>query len=105
MKKCLMMIVAASMLATLSGCISANAPIKGFFFTDVKGPLMVSDQEVKYSKVGTAEAQGIIGFAFGDASLNTAINDAGISKVTIVDSHTLVILNLFGRFKTVAYGN
>jgi len=90
----------------LSGCAFPVSPVGiGFIYTDVKGPVNASSN-TKGSKHGQAEAMNILGIvATGDASINAAAGNAGITKVSHVDFKSWSILGLFSKFTTDVYGD
>ncbi len=95
----------AVLLVALTGCVSpVGAPIMGGIYSDISGPGAVGDMSAGFSKVGQAEAQGIICVATGDASINTAARSAGITKVHHVDVHYMNILGVYGKVVTTVYG-
>lgn len=100
-------LLAASTLAfALSGCATANAPVNGFLYTSVTGPVAVSGSSDKPTKVGRSYARSIFGlWATGDASIETAAKNGGITKIHHVDHETQVILGVMADYTTVVYGN
>jgi hypothetical protein len=95
----------AVLLVALTGCVSpVGAPIMGAIYTDVTGPGQIGDLSAGFSKVGQAEATGIILFATGDASINTAARSAGITKVHHVDVQYMSVLGVYGKTTTTVYG-
>ncbi len=91
--------------AWLTGCATAAAPTAGALFTDVQGPVN-SNSGTATSKQGTACAKNFLGLlAQGDASIEAAKEDGGISEVTTVDHKTKSILGLYAQFCTVVYGD
>jgi len=57
-------------------------------------------------KVGTATATSILGLiATGDASIEAATRNGGITKVKYVDYSVKNILGLFGEYTTTVYGD
>lgn len=96
-------------IATLSvimlltyGC--AYAPVSGLI-TTAKWDGQFSDTNTNILKTGTSCAQSVLGVvAFGDASIEAAKRDAGITKVTTVDHETLNVLYFYGRYCTIVYG-
>lgn len=57
------------------------------------------------TKVGTSEAYGILGLVnAGNASIQKAAKDGGITKISHVDVKTLGILGVFTQYKTIVYG-
>jgi hypothetical protein len=80
MKKLFAFAFAAMMLA---GCV--KSPLVGGIYTDVKDGLAVTGNAGS-SKVGTAEAKGYVGVvALGDASIQAAAREAGITRIHHVD--------------------
>lgn len=92
---------------TLTGCASAwpTQPVPGFNYSDVKAPLD-STANGTYSKVGTAQLTSILGWiTTGDASINTAAKNAGITKIHHVDFHSKSVLGVYAEFTTYVYGD
>lgn len=102
MKKVLTAIsITASLL--LGGCATTVSPVIGAINVS-KWNGTVSNPGVSSAKSGEACAQSLFGlFAFGDASIETAKKNAGISKVATVDHSTTNIL-VYGQYCTVVYG-
>ena len=95
----------AAMVVTMTGCISpVGAPIMGAIYTDVKGAGEGIDPGAGFSKVGQAEAQAIVCVATGDASIDTAANSVGITKIHHVDVSYMSILGVYGKMTTTVYG-
>lgn len=87
-----------------SGCISVATPAIGLAYTDVKFGGEVT--EGTYSKSGQSEAISILAlFATGDASIEAAKKDGGITKVSHVDYHTTNILGIYGKIVTTVFGD
>ena len=78
-------------------------PMNGSLYTSLKGPVAVGDASGS-SKTGTAKATAIIGFATGDASIQAAMENGGITKVHHVDSKVMNILGIYAEYTTVVYG-
>lgn len=88
----------------MSSCAVGKAPIAGMAYTDIKDGLAVTSN-VGSSKVGTSRAVGYVGLvATGDASIETAAKDAGITRIQHVDYHTTSILGLYTTYTTIVYG-
>ena len=57
------------------------------------------------TKVGTSEAFGILGLInVGNASIQKAARDGGITKISHVDVKTTGVLGIFTKYKTLVYG-
>lgn len=99
------LLLAAGAAALLSSCAAYTAsPATGFLFTDVKYPMAVTDNSGA-SKVGTAELSSILGIvATGDASIDKAAKEAGISEIHHVDVQAKNILGIYATYKIYVYG-
>lgn len=100
-------ILAASVLAlTLTGCATGVAPVNGVIYSRVSAPLMVTGSADKPNKVGRSYARSFFGlYATGDASIETAAKNGGITKIHHVDHETQVIMGVIADYTTIVYGN
>lgn len=98
-------LILVSTLFLLSGCAGyAVAPVTGFVYTDTKFGINATSNEGT-SKVGTAMSQSILGIvAVGDASIEAAMKNGGITKVQHVDYHSTNILGIYATFTVEVYG-
>ena len=89
----------------LSSCAAlVKAPLTGFLYTGTQQPLEVTDNTLG-TKVGEASAISILGWiAFGDASIQKAAKEAGITKITHVDEKSTNVLGAFAKYTVVVYG-
>jgi hypothetical protein len=71
---------------------------------DLKAPLALGDTSAGSSKVGTAEAQGVILFAFGDCSIEAAMKNGGIKRIHHVDTEELSVLGIYVKQTVRVYG-
>jgi hypothetical protein len=101
MKKIL---VAAALTASLSGC--AIGPYQGgFLYSDISAPLDVRDNAVACTKKGTSSMSNILGlFGAGDAGIEKAKANGGITKVGSVDVHYMNFLTLYTNTTTTVCG-
>lgn len=95
--------ILVTQLAMASGCVySPTGP--GIVYMNVKGPLSssVGTRTLKQGK----SCQLVIAalFALGDASVETAKVEGGISEVTSIDHESFNVLG-FGSFCTVVTGS
>lgn len=107
---------AAVVLTTvlLSGCATNLFPggptPAGIIITNVKSPAqnltVATDKDAKSSKVGTSSVFAVAGlFAFGDSSIDAAMNDGSISKVHHVDHQVnSFLLGLWLQNTTIVHG-
>ena len=90
----------------LSGCATAVSPVTGSLYTNVRAPLLVTDSSDKPTKVGRATMRSILGiYAVGDASVEAAVKNAGITRIHHVDYQTQSILGVMADFTVIVYGN
>ena len=102
MKKLLAGIFACAALLSV-GC--AKSPVVGGIYTDVKDGLAVTGNAGS-SKVGTAEVKGYVGLlALGDASIQTAAREAGITRIHHVDYQTKSYVGVYTIYTIIVYGD
>ena len=95
-------VVALAAIASMTGC--SVSPVMGAI-NIAKWDGNISNPAVASQKNGEACAHSVLGLiAFGDASIETAKKNAGISKVATVDHRTTNILYFYGGYCTVVYG-
>lgn len=81
------------------------SPAMGSLYTEVKAPLSATSN-TGYSKIGKASCQSILGLvATGDASIEAAAKNGGITKIHHVDYESKNILGIIGTFTAVVYGD
>ncbi len=92
-------------VALFSSCAMIATPVgPATIYSDVAHVEAVTSNPVG-RKVGTAKATNILGIiATGDASVQTAANSAGISKISHVDCKKKSLLGLFSSYTIFVYG-
>lgn len=87
------------------GCAAyAVSPVLGGLYTDVKAPITATSN-TSYSKMGSASASSILGLiAVGDASINTAAKNGGITRIHHVDYKSTSILGIYATYTVYVYG-
>ncbi|MBE6412535.1 MAG: TRL-like protein family [Opitutales bacterium] len=102
MKKYTTLAITSIAMLLLAGCAT---PIPhGTLFTEVKMPVSASDNVVA-SKVGTSMCKSYLGLvSVGDASIETAKRNGGITKVTSVDWEVRNVLGFIGEYKCIVRG-
>jgi len=100
------LVVALFSVILLAGCGHlVQSPAMGGLFTEVKAPLATGPTTVRATKVGTAMAKTVLGLvATGDASIETAMRNGGITRIHHVDYEAKSILFFYGEFTTIVYG-
>lgn len=92
-----------------SGCaaLSPRAPVIGTVYTDVEGPVTATSNSAPLDglSVGRATARSYLGIvAQGDASIQAAMENGGISEVHHVDFETKSILGIYAEYTVIVYG-
>lgn len=83
--------------AMLSGCALGTFP-PGVLITSQKMPVTATSNGSSCAKKGTGSTMNLLGlFAFGDASIATAKEKAGISKIDTVDVSNASFLGIFTK--------
>lgn len=94
---------AAFLLVSMSGCVqSPTGP--GILYMNVKGPLGPAAGMDTPRRGKSCARVALALFAWGDASIEAAKRDGGITQVTTVDHHSKNLIG-FGSFCTVVYGS
>lgn len=109
MRKTVMsLVVVLFAVMVLSGCATVQSPVPGIIFTDVKVPsnrLQAPLDSATYSKAGSASCTSILGIiATGDASVDAAAKNGGITQIHHVDSDRYSILGLYSKYTTIVHG-
>jgi len=103
MKVVSVLLAVTVMCVFITGCASSMP--NGALLTQVKLPVATSDLAAKGPKVGVSECVSYFGLiATGDASIDTAMRQGGITKVHHVDWEVDNLLGLIGKYKCVVYG-
>lgn len=98
-------ILASVAMAGLCSCsaVFSGAGIGALYTGTSEGQIATSNPVG--TKVGTSSCIGVLGLvAVGDASINKAAKDGGITKISHVDVQKTSVLGLFANYKTVVYG-
>jgi hypothetical protein len=99
------LVVALFSVVLLVGCSIVQSPAMGGIFTELKAPLATGPTTARATKVGTAMATTVLGLvATGDASIETAMRNGGITRIHHVDYQAKSILFFYGEFTTIVYG-
>ena len=99
----------------LSTCVIASAVLmvgcqapysQGFIYSNYNAPADVRDNASDCSKRGQSEMVNILGyFATGDAGVEAAKKNGGITKVSNVDYNFQSLLGIFGKTTTIVCGD
>lgn len=104
MKKVLISFILIGIFSVFAECTSTPTP-KGIIYTGCRGPFYATSNEKK-QKVGTSSAKCILGvIAWGDASTETAAQNAGITKIHHADyEDTLILFGIYSEYAVIVYG-
>ncbi len=101
MKKVIITTALAISACVLSSC---GAPLVGAAYTDITVPVMATTASA--SKVGTATSTTYLSlWAEGDASIEAAKKNGGITTVSSVDTKVKSILGVYTTYTTTVRGN
>lgn len=101
-RKFLSLIVCAFTVFTFSGCAVG---LVGIIYTDVTTPAAATSNKVG-TKVGESTATSVLNLvATGDAGINAAAKQGGITNISHVDFSEKSILGIFTKVTTRVYGN
>lgn len=88
----------------LVSCASTG-PTGGVLFHNIKYGINATPN-TEAAKKGEACQSSILGlFGFGDASIDAAKKDSGITKVSTIDASSLSVLGLYNQYCTNIRGN
>jgi len=91
-------------LFIMAGCAMVMTPAAGSLYSNVKGPFTATSN-TGGTKIGRAECASILGLiALGDASIDTAARNGGITKVKTVDYETWSLLGIYAKLTVVVTG-
>jgi hypothetical protein len=102
MKRAFAILVVVLVIGSITGCTIVS-PMNGSLYTEVSGPVAVGSASGA-SKKGEAKATSIVGVALGDASIEAAMKNGGITKVHHVDTKVRNILGVYAEITTIVYG-
>ena len=91
-------------LTLLTGCTITQGPLLGSFYSNVKTGTNVAEGQLAATKTGKSCAMGMLGFAWGDASIEAAMAAGGITKISFVDHTYVTVLFIYGEYCTIVNG-
>ena len=103
MKRAAVSLFLCVLLAFVTGC-ATTYPV-GAIYTGVTLPVTATEGAGQATKVGTAQCISVLQLvAVGDASIETAKKNGGITKVHHIDWHANNVLGIVGTYKVIVYG-
>ena len=104
MNKTILVLGVAGMISVLSGCATARSPVTGVWYTDTHSGVAATSNQAG-NRVGEACASTILGLiGTGDASIEAARRNGGITMISSVDDHSKSILGLWAEYCTIVRG-
>ncbi len=95
--------------AALSGCVALSVTpvgVTGFAYSHIRTPLIATGSPERPNKVGRATMRSIFGwYAQGDASIEAAAENGGITHIHHVDVESTSVLGVITDVTTIVYGN
>jgi len=106
MKRLIALATALAMTFVLGGCAVAIGPTTGLMYTNAKYPWMATGSPKEATRVGRATVRSFFGaIATGDASIQTAAQNGGITEIHHVDYEAQNVFGVVADFTVVVYGN
>lgn len=104
MKKLIASISSIALALFFTGC-ATPFPV-GLAFTDVEFPVLATNNPItEETKKGEATCESFLGlFAVGEASIEEAAEEGGITKITHIDWDAKNILGVYGVYTVTVYG-
>ena len=103
MNKVAMSMLACASLVSLMGCASTQ-PV-GCLYTAVQLPVTATANNGPAPKVGVAECRSYLALiTVGDASIEAAKKNGGITKVHHVDWDARNVLGIYGTYRVTVHG-
>ena len=91
-------------LMGLSGCAMVRAPATGFLYTDTQSGVDSTSNQAG-NRLGVSCLTTILGLvATGDASIESARRNGGITLISSVDETSNSILGVYGKYCVVVRG-
>lgn len=102
MKKTFLLLGIVSIVGLLSSCV----PYRGAAYEGVTVPYAVTSNTIgDNAKVGRSSYISVLGLvAIGDGSINAAVKNAGIKKISHVDEKKTSYLGVYTKTETIVYG-
>ena len=91
-------------LTLVTGCTITQGPLLGSIYSNVKTGTNVGEGQVAATKRGKSCARGVLGFAWGDASIEAAMAAGGISSISFVDHTYITVFFIYGEYCTIVNG-
>ena len=102
--KTVLALLAGCAVSVLSGCATARSPVTGFWYTDTHSAVNATSNQAG-NRVGEACASSILGLVgTGDASIESARRNGGITMISSVDDKAKSILGIWAEYCVIVRG-
>lgn len=102
-----LVLVAVAAITLCSSCAHVMTPFQampGVLFSEIYTPGFATAGPVG-SASGMSSSESYVGlFARGDASIDAAVKQGGLTKITHVDYKAFSVLGVYARLETYVYG-
>lgn len=106
MKRLISLVAIVGLPVVLGGCAMAVGPVTGVAYTNAKYPWSATGSPKEATRVGRATVRSFFGaIATGDASIQTAAQNGGITEIHHVDYEAQNVMGVVADFTVVVYGN
>lgn len=107
MRKLFLSLSVVAMGIAFASCAAMGPASPAVFYDGRTTPVTATSNTLsKNAKVGVSEQINILGLvAKGDAGVEKAAREAGITKISVIDQKYKSILGLFCKTKTIVYGD
>lgn len=104
MKKLIASVSSIALAVFFTGC-ATPFPVGGAF-TDIQLPVMATNNPItENTKKGVSTCESFLGLiAVGDASIEEAAQEGGITKITHIDWNAKNVLGVYGIYTLTVYG-
>ncbi len=98
-------IAAGAGMLLLASCAAVSSPATGYIYSEVSHGTDVGDGAAAATKSGKGCLTSILGWvATGDASIDTAKRNGGITRIAYIDHTSKSILGVYAEYCTVVRG-
>ncbi len=106
MRKLFFTLSVVAMGIAFASCAAMGPASPALFYDGRTNPVTATSNTLsKNAKVGVSKQINVLGLvAAGDASIEKAAKDAGITKISVIDQKNMSVLGLFCKTKTIVYG-
>lgn len=106
MKRLIALVAAGLFAVSLTGCAIVVTPVPGLMYSNMKLPMAATGSAKEPTRVGRATVRSFFGaVATGDASIQTAAQNGGITEIHHVDYEAQSVFGVVSDYTVVVYGN